>query len=350
MTATATRSYADGNPIPHQMTPGDGDNHGPQASPDGRHIPRRRGSVYFDWSGGPVHAIHDDSDKVTVYAGLDHLLDALASPTTIRAEATFESFNVAKREEFLARCRREGHDFKVINPRATAKRRRALGYEEKSDEIDARVIRHLATDGITHFTPVVLPDEERVDARQRVNARLMDLRRTKVPRASKRARLGWVFESAKDHYAEALIEGLPPVAALTAAQDAALCTGPPGKRAYSKLVVAAVGVVAEEARNTREFDFLAGLYQNGYPSQVRSDLMLHRWQRAVRGKLPFTDFRRELRWLFHQLRAAAAPTRRRSPDGTTPRPNGSPDGIVRPQATLDGTSNPQGSHDLNGGI
>lgn len=273
-------------------------------SGDGTITPRRW--AFFDWSGGPVHALHDDNPKIIIYQGIDALLDSLTEPTNIRCECTFESFSVARRANVVTRCKQDGHNFKVINPRATAKRRRAMGYEEKTDEIDVAVIRNLALDGETHFTPVVFPDDYRIALREKVNSRLMDFRRTKIPRKSSRSKLGFVFDSAKDLYATEIISKLPATSTLTAAQDKALCSGPESKRVYSKCVVAAVAVIAEEASGTKEFDFLAGLYQNGYPSQIRSDLMMHRWSKSVRGKLPFTDFRRELRWLFHAIQNATA--------------------------------------------
>lgn len=313
-TAATTRASATAASTRANTTSSDG-NSAPQAEPDGNNAPR---SVYFDWSGGPVHALHDDTppDQIVVYAGLNALLDALTGPTRIRAEAPFESFNVERRMDFLRRCDEAGHDFKVISPRATARRRRALGFEEKTNEIDVQVIRNLANDGTTHFTPVKLPDARRGALREDANAELMLMRRTLHPRVSTRSKTGWMFDSEKDHFAETIIAKLPAPADLTHAQDIALCTGPEEKRAYSKCAVAAVGVVAAHARNTREFDFLAGLYQNGYPSQVRSDLMHHRWWKSVEGKLSFSDYRRELRWLFHQIKnLTAGPTRVECDDG-----------------------------------
>lgn len=300
-TAAHTRASATASRIRvHGDDPRSGGIQDPQRHADGITFPHSW--VFFDWSGGPVHALHDDSDDIVVYGGLTNLLDSLAGPTAIRCEAPFESFDVDRRREIVERCAREGHDFRVINPRATAKRRKALGYEDKTDEIDVQVIRHMATDGKTHFTPVVPADPYRTTLREAANQKLMLMRRTKVPRESTRARSGWAFDSAKDAYADELIEFLPPTDTLSPEQDLALCSGTT-KRVYSKCVVAAVGVAAETAATTREFDFLAGLYQNGYPSQIRSDLMMHRWGKSVRGNLPFTDYRRELRWLYHQLRA-----------------------------------------------
>lgn len=298
------------------MTSGDG-NDGPQPQADGNFRPHQNAprSVYFDWSGGPVHALHDDAEQAVIYGGLDDLLDHLTGPTRVRGEATFESFNVAKRAEFTDRCEREGHDFRVINPRATAKRRALLGLE-KSDEVDVAVIRDLANDGKTHFTPVVIAPDEKVAMREAANTRLMNLRRTRTPRRSKLAKIGWAFDVAKDQYADEIIARLPDPSTLTVEQDLALCTGPEGKRKYSKCVVAAIGVVAEYARNIKEFDFLTGLYHNGYPSQIRSDLMMHRWGKTLREReadpaknrpyrprvIELTAFRRELRWLFHQIK------------------------------------------------
>jgi hypothetical protein len=94
---------------------------------------------------------------------------------------------------------------------------------------------------------------------------------------------------------------------------------------YNLVIVAAVGVASIHARTTDEFDRLAGLYAHGYPSQIRADLHHYAWAGGnTRAKLEthldgygkriipsptvrldgltWTSYRRELRWLYRQLR------------------------------------------------
>ena len=272
-------------------------------------------AVYFDWSRDKIHALHDSDDKVTIYYSLVHLLDSLTEPTCIYCEATFESFEADHRERFLQRCAAEGHDLRVINPRATAKHRRTLGLK-KSDDADVHTIRDMAESTDKHFQHPPIRDAAMFVKLRAANDELRDLRnRVGDIRTSPRGKVTVV--SNKDMFAEELADLLPDPADLTDTQRTALCNEKKGKKnagtyEYSLKVVAAVGVAAKHAVNRREFDFIAGLYENGYPSQIRSDLHWWRWgnpmhaKSGVMSKLCWTDYRRELRWLFHECRRVRA--------------------------------------------
>jgi len=261
-------------------------------------------TVYFDWNKQYINVLFDDAEDDIKLPNLDTLFDLLTEPTVIIGEATFESFQHEKRRAVIERARREGHTLLTTPTRATGRRWNALGYdrEGKDDSIAVKVIRDLAPD--VHLkVPEISPDPEWVERRKAANSELMVLRSTF--RWAKGPKGGRKIISAKDDYADTLIEKLPPFANLTDVQKIALGDG----KVYNKIVIAAVGKAAKFAESTREFDKLAGLYHHGYPSQIRSDLHHWRWRFVRReGKITISEYRRELRWLYHQLRATALTT------------------------------------------
>lgn len=264
-------------------------------------------TVYFDWSHRTGVTTFGEEDKLlVVYPTLDELLDDLNEPTRLIGEATFESFNIGRRKAFMDRCDREGHELLTTPNRLTGRGRRRFGYPEKTDENDVHVIRDLVKAGI-HLKRPTLPDPEWVDRREAAAKEIMELRRNGRYLPKPRSR-GYAFISDKDSWATELVSKLPPYATLTPTQKLTLGDG----KKYSLTVVAAVAVATKYARNVREFDRLAGLYSHAYGSQIRADLHHYGWsggnQRSKlntegkRDDLSLRDWRRELRWLYHQLR------------------------------------------------
>lgn len=256
--------------------------------------------VYFDWNKTQINVLFDDAEDDIVLKDLDSLMDMLTEPSVIIGEATFESFQLAKRKHVMDRASKDGHILLTTPNRATGRWRKQLYPEYNGkplpDNLAVKVIRHIATKTNTHLKVPGFPDPAWVQIREAANYRLMTLR--SEFRWAYGPRGGRKVVSEKDDYADELIQGLPEYSTLTSKQKLALGDG----KEYNKTVVAAVGVAAEFASNTEEFDSLSGMYHHGYPSQIRSDLHHWRW-RFLRDKVNLTlsEYRRELRWLFHQI-------------------------------------------------
>jgi hypothetical protein len=277
---------------------------------------------YFDWSGGGIHVIDDDTnngqlpnsgkddkafDDVRFYSDFDEFFDSLTEPTELIGETTFESFVLEKRKAVLEKAKQLGHTFRCTPNRKTGRRRRMLGYSDsdKSDYLDVYVIRDIANDGKTHLKVPKIYGDDIISTRKQASRELVLLRNTKI-RVPSRAKRGYVIKSKKDVYAQLLIKQLPPYRILDPYIRIALGNG----SEYSKTVVAAVGIAAKYASNRETFERICGLYEHGYPSIHRSDLMMHRWSRGLRpegkgknaGKISISQFRKALRWLYQRIK------------------------------------------------
>lgn len=266
-------------------------------------------TIYCDWSiRNGVATVRNDEDEVKFYPDLAAVIET--RPERIILETTFQSFDLSARAATIAACERLGIELLTTPNRLTSRFRKAAGLGEKSDPTDARAIRIAAQSGVHLKRPrIAEPGEDA--SRITANGALMYLRShgdiTKKPRSE-----GYNFHSRKDDWARELVEYLPPYSSLTDTQKIALGNG----KEYSLVTVAAVGMAAYHARNTREFDRLSGLYAHAYPSQIRADLHHHAWAggntRAhlngakedgirKRDDITLSQFRREMRWLYHQL-------------------------------------------------
>jgi hypothetical protein len=256
---------------------------------------------YFDWSHGKVTVLKNDEEDHTNYFTLFDLLNTIKEPSILIGEATFESFfRDTRRNEFIERAEREGHTILTTPNRATGRHRVALGYTEKTDEIDVQVIRSIANSNVHLKVPGVFNDEDPFhQIRHEANRKLMLLRASKVQIPKKRGD-GFLkgTKSQKDFYAEEIISRLPDYDTLD--EDLQVSLG--NKDGYNKVIVAAVGVCADFVSTQRAFDKLSGLYHHGYPSQIRSDLHLWGYSRRIRGTVPITTYRRALRWLFQAIK------------------------------------------------
>lgn len=274
--------------------------------------------VYIDWSlRRGITAVRNDEIEQLIYPDLLSMLDDLGHPHIVVGEATFESFDLAARRRFIDECGRRGHILLTVPTRETTKWRFRAGFGKKpnnqtyvTDFEDVQTIRHEAA--TAHLKrPGVCEGVWRERVKQ-ANHELMFLRSTgeKVKRPRSR---GYKFVPAKDGWAEKLRESLPPFADQPPVRQHAL-RGSDGS--YNLRIVAAVGMAAKHARSTREFDRMAGLYSHGYGTQIRSDLMFWAWaggqnraklnpETRKRDDISLSDYRRELRWLYHQLKESA---------------------------------------------
>lgn len=255
--------------------------------------------VTFDWAAGKLTTLFGDSDTPVYYGSTEALLKDLSEPTRIICEATFESFNLEQRKRVIQLATDAGHEFLTLPTRQTGRHRRSLGYEDKTDEIDVVVLRDESLKKPLRLkVPNVRDDDDYLVLNlKNANHELMILRRTLriVPNKSK---LGFKTISAKDDYADTLIALLPKFSTLTEVQQLAL--GGQGK--YSKTLVAAAGKATKFSHSRKEFEHYTGLFAHGYPCQIRSDFMHWRYRFAAKNGVSLSDFRRECRWLYHQLK------------------------------------------------
>lgn len=269
-------------------------------------------TYYFDWAHGKVDVLRNDEAEVVTYPSLDALVDTIPRPSLIIGEATFESFwRETNRNDFIRRCQREGHDLRTVPNRATGrwklKKYPPEDYPEYyrqnakfPDDFAVDLIRSIHRDGVHLKKPRIFdPNDPKIEQREVANRELMILRNTKQYKIGKRGQRLKTMESAKDRFANELISFLPRYRDLLWVRQVALGNG----KEYAKVIVAAVGVATKHSKTKQEFDWLSGLFHHGYPSQIRSDLHLHGWWRPGKRELiTLRDYRRELRWLYHQLK------------------------------------------------
>lgn len=262
-------------------------------------------TIYFDWSMQRGLAVIGDEggvDDVRNFHSIDALLDTVDEPTTFVSETTFESFNIDNRRRLVERMSALGHDWRVLPTKLTPRARHALGLE-KDDTNDVVAIRHVAlTNPDALKRPTV--DSPIKDKLAAANRELMILRRTYNTEAAPRRKFGLRVIKKKDTYAETVCQFLPLYEDLDDTLKVALGDG----KSYSLTLVAALAKATKFADNRREFDSITGLFVNGYPSQIRSDLHHWRWRfirraRDERGanKLTISEYRRACRWVFHHL-------------------------------------------------
>src|SRR5690606_36720508 len=120
---------------------------------------------------------------------------------------------------------------------------------------------------------------------------LMLLRSTKYPRPRKDGN-GYTksIDSGQDLWAQELISQVPDCGSLPHARKLALGN----LDEYSKMLVATVAVAAEAVKKfggdsreqARNFDNLSGLFHHGYPSLIRSNLLMHGWAKRFRRLTP----------------------------------------------------------------
>lgn len=267
-------------------------------------------TFYFDWSmtrGLEVLPERDqdplDTSLVARYATIDELLEVLAAlkmNARLISESTFESFNIDKRRKLVEKAKAGGHEWLVMPTRQTPRMRNELGVE-KDDVNDVLAIRHYARTRPEGLKPPTIREDvaDKIVIREAANAELMVLRREYEKVANKSA-LGFKFVSHKETYAKEVSESLPDYSTLPDIRKAMLGDG----KKYSAPLLAVAGVAAKHARNRKDYEYILGLYANGYPCQTRSDAHYWVW-RFVKKRHPdakMTDFRRELRWLYHQLK------------------------------------------------
>lgn len=307
--------------VPGKSNPATGQ-HYPSTPPPapGQGVPRdgqvtlqvREGNLYaFDWAvGRQVMCVVPPDGVFTIRAKtLAEVIRAVRTDAkrqrtpdpVLVGESTFNSYDVRQRQADIDLARSLGVTLLTVPARGNKRRREAIGLAGDkaqslaTDKEDAQAIRHAALNGM-HLKIPVLVEPEWEDLRIAAAGRLRDLRRTQ----------------AKEGYARGLIQHLPPYTHQTS--DRRIALGP--KDGYNEIIVAAVGVATEFVSSRKDFERLMGFYAHGYPSQFRSDLMHWGWNRQPekRKHISISVYRRELRWLFHELRATP-PGQRESRNG-----------------------------------
>lgn len=259
-------------------------------------------TAYFDWSmNRGLSVLFDDDEDVTLFANIEQLLNRLSEPHTLVSECTFESFNIDKRRALVDRVKREGHTWKTFNPRQTPRARKALGLE-KTDDNDVRAIRYVAShqpQGLKLASVAEGAEHDRRKAmRDAANLELMLMRRDYAYLPSARSKLGVKIVKRKDVFAQEIIDShLPAYSDLNEFEALAWGNG----KKYSLTLIAAVSVASRHSESRADFDYLTGLSANGYPSQIRSDVHWWRYRYAREQGLTLSDFRREVRKLYHTL-------------------------------------------------
>lgn len=286
--------------------------------------------IVFDWSlrrGVVARVISEDGHEDQAYwPSTRAMLDSLNEPHEIICESTFESYILEDRIDFASRCEKEGHTLRTLPPRLTPRNRRSMGLL-KSDENDAIAMTRLAQDE-SRLSVYHEPDAVKVSRHEQANDRLMLLRArglkeewasiiaSKLPPfkdqdETRRKALGDAFEEKPKNHRNGWVDG----------------------KDYNLIKVAAVAAAAEVCPTQKDFDQISGLYAHAYPSQIRADLMHWGWAggsqrpRLVKETDPsgettklvpvvpsrrkdgltLTEYRRELRWLYRNIRKIVAP-------------------------------------------
>lgn len=260
--------------------------------------------LYFDWSGVrgirvvddlmPFPKTKEEAEIAKSYDNFDKLIDALGSEKVcLIGECTYESFLPGRRLRVTKKLKKAGHEILVFNPRSTQKFRNGL---EKTDAVDAFAIREAAK--TLHLKPPTLnPDQVRNETRKIACRLLRIMRNSNVNIEGKKM-------STKDYFSNLIIGYLPPLESFDEQTKFALGDG---KKKWSQTMIADIGVMVRRVTTPREFEYVVGLHQNGYPNQIRSDLYHWRWARRGFtnpdnknfGKLTLSQFRKAIRRLFH---------------------------------------------------
>lgn len=246
--------------------------------------------VVADWAESRGVYATRDGRIVKRFDDLDQLLDRLVrigGTWEVVLEPAFESFRPDRRDAFILRCRDLGYDLRVISDRQTKRARLSLGLD-KSDENDTLALWHLVAVLGKHTSPArracEIPDDWR-DRTAAVNRRAVVMRFTRT-RHEALSEVERILGPAR---------GLP--------DDLRLVLADVRGRSYLAYV-SAIFLAACEARTRDEFDRLLGLYQNGYPCILRSEIWstLTLWGVVRKRGVSMSVFRRTLRKTYHLLR------------------------------------------------
>lgn len=263
---------------------------------NGQVVPRAAGEgvpYAFDWSTTRGVAAVDPRGFMIGRRTLEELIRDIPRGATLVGESTFHSYDLRQRERVMELAESRGVILLTVPARGNTARRAAAGLTEKTgqsrqtDFEDARAIQFAAVSGAHLKRPAIVEDAW-AELRERARKRFIYLR----------------YSGQKEQYATGLMRRLPPYRLQPIERMVALGKLENGELSnYNPVIVAAVGVAAEFVSGRADFERLAGFYAHGYPSQFRSDLVYWGWARQPKKRLRInlSAYRRELRWLFHQL-------------------------------------------------
>lgn len=275
--------------------------------PPGQAIPRNGQAISrvagggtpwaFDWSITRDVAAVDPRGMSYRFKELEELIRYVPSGSTLVGESTFHSYDVRRRELVIQLAASRGVNLLTVPARGNTRRREAAGWDEKNSQSkridieDALAIQQAALNG-AHLKKPAVVDDAWAELRERAHKRFVYLR----------------YSGQKEQYALDLMRRLPPYRLQPIERMVALGRLENGElKGYNPVIVAAVGVAAEFVSGRADFERLTGLYSHGYPSQFRSDFMHWGWgkQPKKQERISLSMYRRELRWLFHQLKGNA---------------------------------------------
>lgn len=242
--------------------------------------------VAVDWSGSGVWATFDGAE-VGTWANMEALLDELerrGGTYQVVVEATFESYEVERRELLVARARSDGHEIVGFRPHHTARRREELGLT-KSDINDACVIWNLAEEGRVWAYPILDPDPGWAAYRESVNHEYMQIRAA--------GEKGLLVGEAK-----AII------GPWRSRRDELGALGASSGSGYMPSGLAAACFAAKHVSSRENFERILGLHGSGYPGILRSEIHHHSYRWAARRGIEWGEFRRALRRVYALLKEA----------------------------------------------
>lgn len=281
---------------------------------------RNRG-VYWTWTGIPGQVYRADS-LITMLDDPD-----FDEPAIIVLEPAFEAYQRSKREAFIERARKDGHELRRITDRITPRVRadmkervwgdacpmkswttKATWHEsfrhltgtrlaQLNDEFDTLSIWHAVMTLGKATSPVFTTDEIASRRGSDWQNRLADVNRQAV--ILRFMDLKPVFNAELES-----ILGLPG----DLDRSIGRCLGDTKGKAYLTFV-SSCWVTAGAATTRDEYEAMLGLHQNGYASMLRSEIHHWGWRKNLRDRpdVTWTQYRRALRWLYHQLKAVSHP-------------------------------------------
>lgn len=237
----------------------------------------------------------DDDRLFREYADLDKLLDDLDEPTRLILEATFRSFWTKDRDDFVRRCRAEGHDLRTPNTRFIPRVRGWSGFNlgdaessdddranyKGSDREDAYCLYFTAR---LFFDPIPTPnlrgEHEDRHARYDFARQMANALRKSGDKAALSAILHRRFRERDEYDARSIRDLIKP-----------------GQ--------VSLAVAAAAANDRDEFEEIAGMHAGGYGGVIRSDVIHHGWgnYNAAPKHEQFTlsEFRNACRWFGSQV-------------------------------------------------
>jgi hypothetical protein len=285
--------------------------------------------IEVDWSAKRIDALFGDEPIIgtfqhknekfkpliirqpRIYSTLFHLLDDLklkGIKARINLERNFESYDKSKYDLFKQRCKEEGHEIRIVNPKSTgSKRRKVYGivYDEKKkskknmpeilkdhNRVDVNVIRAMRLSGV-FFGPIPKKPwpQWMLDNVKIINKELV-----------------WLRASGKrEEFNNTFIELLPHPHCVPDYIRKSLCIQTSKSKKAEKwewnpniLATIATILIVDNRRNSR--DKYTGHYGLNKESMAASEIKHHGWPNAQKNKATKQNYRQAIRhWLPEKI-------------------------------------------------